>query len=52
MNTYKFNVEQVIEVKGNSLEEAIGLLPVYPYSPNPSYDVVEETIESIEGESE
>lgn len=47
MNTYIFNVEQVIEVKAGSLEEATNLLPTYPWAPNPSHYVTDETVELI-----
>lgn len=47
MNTYTFSVEQVIEVKANSLEEAHDLLPIYPYSPKPAHYVTDETVELI-----
>ena len=48
MKTYIFNVEQVIEIKADSLEEARDLLPVYPYSPGDrNHYVKEETVELI-----
>jgi hypothetical protein len=51
MNTYVYRVEQLIEVKANSKEEAEGLLPMYPtgYEGQAHY-VVEETVE-LERES-
>jgi len=30
MTTYVYLIEQIIEVKANSKEEAEGLLPIYP----------------------
>lgn len=50
MKTYLFKVEQEIEVKANSLEEAQNLLPQYPYSPNPSHYVCGETVELMDYE--
>lgn len=50
MNTYIFNIEQVIEVKANSLEEAEESLPVYETGfEGQKYDVIEETVELREG---
>ena len=50
MNTYIFNVEQVIEVKADSLEEAQDSLPVYETGfEGQKYYVREETIELREG---
>lgn len=51
MKTYTFNVEQVIEVKANSLEEAEEFLPVYETGfEGQKYYVREETIELRKGE--
>jgi phage-related baseplate assembly protein len=46
MKTYTYTVEQIIEIKANSPEEAEGLLPMYPlgYEGQAHY-VVEETVE-------
>jgi hypothetical protein len=48
MNTYTYTVDQIIEIKANSAEEAEGLLPMYPlgYEGQAHY-VVEETVELI-----
>jgi len=49
MNTYKFSVEQVIEVRANSAEEAEGSLPMYPSygDKGKAYYVTEETVELL-----
>ena len=48
MQTYVFNVEQVIEVKAESLSEAQSKLPLYPTGfEGQSYYVREETVEEI-----
>jgi phage-related baseplate assembly protein len=48
MNTYTYSVEQIIEIKANSPEEAEGLLPMYPlgYEGQAHY-VTEETVELL-----
>jgi phage-related baseplate assembly protein len=48
MNTYTYTVEQTIEIKANSPEEAEGLLPMYPtgYEGQAHY-VTEETVELL-----
>lgn len=49
MNTYTYSVEQIIEIKANSKEEAEGLLPMYPTGfEGQSHYVREETVELIE----
>jgi hypothetical protein len=49
MNTYKFSVEQVIEVKANSLEEAEDSLPTYPTGfEGQAYYVTDESVELLE----
>lgn len=45
MRTYTFKVNQVIEVQANSKEEAVSLLPDYPYSPRPSWEIYSQEIE-------
>ncbi len=48
MTTYRFNIEQVIEVKANSLEEAEDALPTYPSGfTGQTYYVDNETVELI-----
>jgi len=49
MNTYRFSVEQVIEVRANSAEEAEGSLPMYPSygDKGKAYYVTEETVELL-----
>ena len=50
MKTYIFNVEQMIEIKANSLEEAKDSLPVYETGfEGQKYYVREETVELREG---
>ena len=51
MKTYVFLVEQVIEIKANSKEEAERLLPIYPtgYEGQAHY-VQEETVELLREE--
>ena len=51
MTTYVYLVEQFIEVKANSKEEAEGLLPMYPtrYKGQAHY-VREETVELLREE--
>jgi hypothetical protein len=53
MNTYTYTVEQIIEIKANSKEEAEGLLPMYPtgYEGKAHY-VREETVELLREEEE
>jgi len=48
MNTYTYTVDQIIEIKANSAEEAEGLLPMYPlgYEGQAHY-VTEETVELV-----
>jgi hypothetical protein len=49
MNTYRFSVEQVIEVKANSLEEAEDSLPIYPSGfEGQAYYVTDESVELLE----
>jgi len=52
MKTYVFSVEQVIEVKASSEEEAQELLPLYPsgFEGQPYY-VSDETVELIREEA-
>lgn len=46
MKTYTFTVEQVIEVRASSREEAEDLLPVYPSGfEGQAYYVTDETVE-------
>jgi hypothetical protein len=53
MKSYIFNVEQVIEIKAVSLEEARDSLPVYETGfEGQKYYVKEETIELVKGEGE
>jgi hypothetical protein len=53
MKTYIFNVEQVIEVKADSLEEAQDSLPVYETGfEGQKYYVKEETIELLKKEED
>ena len=49
MNTYRFSVDQVIEVKANSVEEAEGSLPMYPSygDEGQAYYVTDESVELI-----
>ncbi len=48
MSTYVFNVEQVIEIKADSLEEAQDFLPTYPTLEGyRNHYVREETIELV-----
>lgn len=48
MNTYVYLVEQVIEIRANSQEEAEGLLPMYPTGfEGQAYYVKEETVEMM-----
>ncbi len=48
MNTYTYTVDQIIEIKANSAEEAEGLLPMYPLgSEGQSHYVTEETVELV-----
>lgn len=48
MKTYIFQVEQVIEVKANSEEEASALLPLYASGfEGQAYYVSDETVELI-----
>lgn len=51
MKTYTYWVEQLIEVKANSREEAEGLLPMYPtgYEGQAHY-VREETVDLLKEE--
>jgi hypothetical protein len=51
VNTYVYLVEQIIEIKANSREEAEGLLPMYPtgYEGQAHY-VQEETVELLREE--
>lgn len=49
MNTYRFSVQQVIEVKANSLEEAEDSLPIYPSGfEGQAYYVTDESVELLE----
>ena len=49
MNTYRFSVQQVIEVKANSVEEAEGSLPIYPSGfEGQAYYVTDESVELLE----
>jgi hypothetical protein len=53
MKTYIFNVEQVIEIKAGSLEEAQDSLPVYETGfEGQKYYVKEETIELLKKEED
>jgi hypothetical protein len=48
MNTYRFSVEQVIEVKANSLSEAEDSLPIYPSGfEGQAYYVTDESVELL-----
>lgn len=48
MNTYRFSIQQVIEVKANSLEEAEDSLPIYPSGfEGQAYYVTDESVELI-----
>ena len=48
MNTYRFSVDQVIEVKVNSLEEAEDSLPIYPTGfEGQAYYVTNESVELL-----
>jgi hypothetical protein len=51
VNTYVYLVEQIIEIKANSKDEAEGLLPMYPtgYEGQAHY-VQEETVELLREE--
>lgn len=51
MKTYTYQVEQLIEVKANSREEAERLLPIYPtgYEGQAHY-VKEETVDLLKEE--
>ena len=49
MNTYRFSIQQVIEVKANSLEEAEDSLPIYPTGfEGQAYYVTDESVELLE----
>ena len=49
MNTYRFSVQQIIEVKANSLEEAEDSLPIYPTGfEGQAYYVTDESVELLE----
>ena len=48
MNTYRFSVDQVIEVKANSLSEAEDSLPIYPTGfEGQAYYVTNESVELL-----
>jgi hypothetical protein len=49
MNTYRFSIQQVIEVKANSLEEAEDSLPIYPTGfEGQVYYVTDESVDLLE----
>lgn len=49
MNTYRFSVQQIIEVKANSLSEAEDSLPIYPTGfEGQAYYVTDESVELLE----
>jgi hypothetical protein len=49
MNTYRFSVQQIIEVKANSLEEAEDSLPIYPTGfEGQAYYVTDESVDLLE----
>jgi hypothetical protein len=53
VKTYIFNVEQIIEVKANSEEEARELLPLYETGfEGQAYYVSDETVELLREEGE
>ena len=54
MKVFTYSVEQVIEVRANSRDEADDLLPSYPASQegDDTYSLIDESVELIsEGES-
>jgi hypothetical protein len=49
MNTYRFSIQQVIEVKANSLEVAEDSLPIYPTGfEGQVYYVTDESVDLLE----
>lgn len=47
MKTYVFRMEQVIEVKANSKEEAQEKLPIYPTTWGQEWECVDEALELL-----
>ena len=48
---YTIKVEQIIIVEAETYDEALRLLPEYPYSPNPMWKMYQETILLMEVEN-
>lgn len=44
MPEFTFEVKQIIQVEAKDIDEAMFLLPSYPYSPNPAWYMQDEHI--------